>query len=163
VQPAIVFAAVMIVPFVIALLAIRFSTDTRLSLRSAEEIQASYGLSWDGRAAFIPSPPKIVLPPAEPAGTFTPFPTLRMLDRIRGDAVAPFTTDPRAQELEIRASALTGELWPDSVWLTGLVSPAQVESLTDKLETERQRGHDAVRVLTLADDASVEHPAPAAH
>lgn len=161
-QPAIVFATVVIVPFVLALLSIRFGTDSRLALRSSEQIQASYGLSWDRRAASATAPTRIVLPRVEPTASHGPFPVLRLVDSIRGDSAAPFTADPHAPALEALARTLTDELWPDSVWLTGLVSPAQFEALSGGLEVERRRRHESVRAVIASDSPAIDLATPAA-
>ncbi len=161
-QPAIVFATVMIVPFLVALLAIRFGTDSRLALRSSEDIQASYGLSWNSHAASVTTSPKMVLPHVEPIPSREPFPTLQMLDRVRGDSAAPFSADPQAPALEALARTLANELWPDSVWLTGLVSPSQLHALTGELEAERQRQHESVQAVMAGSAVAIDHSAPAA-
>lgn len=68
----------------------------------------------------------------------SPFPTLDVLDDMRGDLETPFATDPNAPLLEQRARALTDEYWSEMAWLTGMVSLAQVTAVCLHLEADRR-------------------------
>jgi hypothetical protein len=76
---------------------------------------------------------RIIAPPS----SVDPYPVLRAIDAVRGDAIPPFAADPEAARLEARAHELTDAYWSETAWMTGRVQYMSVEQVVAALEPER--------------------------
>jgi hypothetical protein len=95
----------------------------------------------------------------EPLMTFRPasdtrYPLLALIDTVRGTESRPFSTDPQAAALERRARELTGEYWPEQIWLTGNISSALLLAVTHRLEAERDALHERIHVMYVTEQRS---------
>jgi hypothetical protein len=144
------FAGILIVPSIVALLAIHFGPDSRPGFHSDEHRLALRGMRWEARhleeepAAPEPSVHLVI-------GGDDAYPTLAVIDRSRGAAVLAFTTDPHAAALEIRARQLTNDYWPETTWLTGLIAPSMLTAVVSRLEDYRQTLRDEVRLFVATE------------
>lgn len=76
------------------------------------------------------------------------FPTLHVIDQLRGSGAPAFASDLHASQLEQRARQLTDDYWSEGVWLTGAISPAQLNAVVTRLEADRQEFIDKVQIVT---------------
>lgn len=133
---AALFAGIVIVPSAIALLALRLGSDSHPAITTVPR---------RGRDTATPERPHAAVNAA------ALYPTLAMIDRGRGGNAEPLATDIHAARLEVRARELANEHWADTVWLTGLISPAQLHAVASQLEADRHALRKDVRVFVSPD------------
>lgn len=81
------------------------------------------------------------------------FPTLHIIDQLRGSGAPVFASDVHASQLEQRARQLTDDYWSEGVWLTGAISPAQLNAVVTRLEADRQELIDKVQIVTTQESS----------
>ena len=136
-DPMLFIVVSVLVPSIMAMLALRYGADSRPPYRSSEHALALGGMSWDDTAAPTPmiiNEPRIRLVSIDHA---IAYPTLARIDGARDSNTVPFASDPQAARLEDRARELADAYWSDSVWLTGLVPATAFRKVCDALERER--------------------------
>ena len=91
------------------------------------------------------------------------FPTLHVIDQLRGSGPPAFASDLHAAQLEQRARQLTDDYWSEGVWLTGAISPAQLNAVISRLEADRQELIDKVQIVTTQEPSRPSAAALTSH
>ena len=144
-ETAIVFVAILLVPALFTVLADSLGPALRSPTEIDEHAIAATGTlpSYTMRPSATPNKTEEAARPS-----LRRYPTLHIIDQVRGSGAPAFASDLHASQLEQRARQLTEDYWSEGVWLTGAVSPAQLNAVVSRLEADRQELIDKVQIVT---------------
>ena len=149
-ETVIIFAAILIVPALFTVLAYSLGPSFRSPLKDDERAMAVTGTL----PSYTMHPSAASSAPSKPvAQRLKRYPTLHVIDQLRGSGSPAFANDLHASQLERRARQLTDDYWSEGVWVTGAVSPAQLNAVVTRLERERQELIDKVEVVRLQESS----------
>lgn len=156
-ETVIVLAAILIVPALFTVLAYSLGLSFGFPLKSDERAIAVTGTL----PGYSMHPSAASNAPSKPvAQRLKRYPTLHVIDQLRGSGSPAFANDLHASQLERRARQLTDDYWSEGVWVTGAVSPAQLNAVVTRLENERQELIDKVQVVAMQGSSLPSAPAP---